>query len=280
MISQGVGGEKSLPRVQGFHRIMVLQARKASPPRGPADLCSLVAQWHPTLSDVYGNLPMGILQERTLEWVAISFFKRSSWPKDQTHVSCIGRWILYHWAIWEALEPSWPQTKKSIVWAKMCGQELSQRRIRRPNCRNRETATGGGEGALICLNVQHVQMWMIQIPKLSSTDGCLGRTPNDQAPTVTEWGSVVSNDEFSFVLKSGLQRSLMEKWSLTGFRTKEASSSWKILILSLATPRSWILEHRRFLWDVSYSLLCSQVSRAQQTSWHTPGFHKTPTFRV
>ena len=29
----------------------------------------------------------------------------SSWPRDQTHVSCIswtGRQILYHWAIWEA----------------------------------------------------------------------------------------------------------------------------------------------------------------------------------
>ena len=47
----------------------------------------------------------GIFQARILEWVAISFFRRSSWPRDQTHISCIsytGRWILYHWAIWEA----------------------------------------------------------------------------------------------------------------------------------------------------------------------------------
>ena len=28
----------------------------------------------------------------------------SSWIRDQTHVSCIGRWILYHWATREALE--------------------------------------------------------------------------------------------------------------------------------------------------------------------------------
>ena len=33
-----------------------------------------------------------------LEWVAISYSKGYSWPRDQTHVSCIGRWILYHWA--------------------------------------------------------------------------------------------------------------------------------------------------------------------------------------
>ena len=71
MISQGVGGEKSLPRVQGFHRIMVLQARKASPPRGPADLCSLVAQWHPTLSDVYGNLSMEFSRQEY--WGALPF---------------------------------------------------------------------------------------------------------------------------------------------------------------------------------------------------------------
>ena len=27
----------------------------------------------------------------------------SSWPRYQTHVSCFGRWILYHWAIRKAL---------------------------------------------------------------------------------------------------------------------------------------------------------------------------------
>ena len=31
----------------------------------------------------------GISQARTLEWVAISFSRGSSWPRDQTWVSCI-----------------------------------------------------------------------------------------------------------------------------------------------------------------------------------------------
>ena len=31
----------------------------------------------------------GISQVGTLEWVAISFFRESSWPRDQTHVSCL-----------------------------------------------------------------------------------------------------------------------------------------------------------------------------------------------
>ena len=32
----------------------------------------------------------GLLQARVLEWVAISFSRRSSQPRDQTQVSCIG----------------------------------------------------------------------------------------------------------------------------------------------------------------------------------------------
>ena len=40
---------------------------------------------------------LGISQARILEWVAISFSRGSSWPRDWTWVSCIGRWNLYHW---------------------------------------------------------------------------------------------------------------------------------------------------------------------------------------
>ena len=34
-------------------------------------------------------LPMGILQARILEWVAMSSSRGSSWPKNRTHVSCV-----------------------------------------------------------------------------------------------------------------------------------------------------------------------------------------------
>ena len=37
-----------------------------------------------------------ISQARILKWVVISFSRRSSWPRDWTHISCIGRWVLYH----------------------------------------------------------------------------------------------------------------------------------------------------------------------------------------
>ena len=46
-----------------------------------------------------GSSVHGIFQTRILEWVAIYSSKGFSWPRDQTHVSCIsciGSQILYH----------------------------------------------------------------------------------------------------------------------------------------------------------------------------------------
>ena len=46
-----------------------------------------------------GSSVHGIFQARILEWVAISFSRQSSRPKDQTHISyitCIGTRVLYH----------------------------------------------------------------------------------------------------------------------------------------------------------------------------------------
>ena len=55
---------------------------------------SLVAQSCPTLCDpmdcrLPGSSVHGIFQARILEWVAISFSRGSSWPRDQTWVSHI-----------------------------------------------------------------------------------------------------------------------------------------------------------------------------------------------
>ena len=44
----------------------------------------------------------GISQVRILEWVAISFSRGSSQPRDWPCISCIGRRILYRWATREA----------------------------------------------------------------------------------------------------------------------------------------------------------------------------------
>ena len=48
-------------------------------------------------------LSMGFSMASLVEWVAISFSRGSSWPKDQSCVSYTGRWILCHWATREAV---------------------------------------------------------------------------------------------------------------------------------------------------------------------------------
>ena len=54
--------------------------------------CHLVAKWCLTLFHPHGppgSCVHGISQARILEWVTLSFSRGSSWPRDQTHISCI-----------------------------------------------------------------------------------------------------------------------------------------------------------------------------------------------
>ena len=66
-------------------------------------VCVLVAQSCPTLCDPMGCSPpgssvCGISPARILEWVAISFSRGSSWPRDWTQVSCIAGRLFTVWA--------------------------------------------------------------------------------------------------------------------------------------------------------------------------------------
>ena len=60
----------------------------------------------------------GISQARILEWVAISFSRGSSWSRDPTHASCIGKQILYHWATRET--PTWPSKDWNLGGPGLC----------------------------------------------------------------------------------------------------------------------------------------------------------------
>ena len=51
--------------------------------------------WSPGLYSSPGSFVHGILQARILEWVACPFSRGSSLPRDQTCISCVGRWVLY-----------------------------------------------------------------------------------------------------------------------------------------------------------------------------------------
>ena len=81
--------------------------------------CVLCVHSHsscPTLCDpvdcsLPGSSVYGIFQARVLEWVAIAFFRRSTWPRGWTHLSCIYRWILYYCTTWEAPFKNYVQLK-------------------------------------------------------------------------------------------------------------------------------------------------------------------------
>ena len=71
-------------------------------------VCSATRSWS-TFCDPMDCSPAdssvcGAIQARMLEWVAILSSRGASQSRDRTRVSCVscvGRLILYHWAIWE-----------------------------------------------------------------------------------------------------------------------------------------------------------------------------------
>ena len=69
-----------------------------------AKLLSRVWLCDPVDCSLPGSWIHGILQARILEWVAISFSRGSSWPRDRTWVSCIADRRFTVWATREALK--------------------------------------------------------------------------------------------------------------------------------------------------------------------------------
>ena len=89
----------------------------------------LVAKWCLTLcnpmdSGPPGSSVRGILQTRIPKCVAISFSRGSSWPRGRTHISCFGKWILYHWATQYALANLSP---RSSPWLLKLDKETSEK---------------------------------------------------------------------------------------------------------------------------------------------------------
>ena len=78
---------------KGAHKILMLPWAQL-----PPVLCAKSLQLCPTLGNPMDCSPPGssvheILQTRILEWVAISFSRGSSWPRDGTSIS----YIYLHW---------------------------------------------------------------------------------------------------------------------------------------------------------------------------------------
>ena len=85
--------------------------------------CCLVPKLCPTLSWSHGLwsakllCPWDFLGKTTAKkWVAIFFSRGSSWPRDRTHISCIGMWII--------LPLSHQGSMKKFTFSLICSREV------------------------------------------------------------------------------------------------------------------------------------------------------------
>ena len=89
MVAKGSGVGREMEQKVGVSREKLLYC------------CCSVTKSCPTLCDhmdcgSLGSSVHEISQAKILEWVDTFFFRESSWTRDQTYISCIGRQILYH----------------------------------------------------------------------------------------------------------------------------------------------------------------------------------------
>ena len=67
-----------------------------------------------------GSSGHGIFQARVLEWVAISFSRGSSWPRDRTRVSFIAGRRFAIWATREAPKGIWKERPLAVPLLPQC----------------------------------------------------------------------------------------------------------------------------------------------------------------
>ena len=125
----------------------------------------------PTDCSPPGSSVHGIFQARILEGVAMPSSRGSSWPRNQTCVSCIGRQILYHYATREA-----PYLLSEVEWseiAQSCPTLCDPMDCSLPgsSIQGIFQARGLEEGAICSIKSYHKMMAIITAP--SSISLCL-----------------------------------------------------------------------------------------------------------
>ena len=107
-----------------------------------------------------GSSVHGISQARMLDWVAISFSRRSSWPRDGHWVSCIGRWILYHCATMVKNPPANEGDTRDVGWILGSGRPFGVGNGNPLQCSCLESSMDKGAwGAAIC-GIPKSQTWL------------------------------------------------------------------------------------------------------------------------
>ena len=103
-----------------------------------------------------GSSVHGISQPGILEWVAISFFRGPSRPRDQTRVSCTGRRPVHHWATLEALCHVSQDIKGEDASFRSCWWRLINTKMT-PNRQSSKLRTQCPEGQIYS---DGIQLWL------------------------------------------------------------------------------------------------------------------------
>ena len=120
-----------------------------------------------------GSSLHGICQAGILEWVAISFSRGSSWPRDQTRVSGIGRQFLYHWA--SRSKPRDNGGQKSLAGDSPWGRKESDTTWQLSNNHHSRTAAQLKPEISKCLYSGTPSICLWEISACTSVTRCIGR---------------------------------------------------------------------------------------------------------
>ena len=101
-VFQGIGPFHLLNKVMSIEAFVCVCVCVCAHTHGHAHAQSCPTLCEPMDCSPPGSSVHGIFQARILELVAMSYSRGSSRPRDQTHISCTGRQILYHRDAWEA----------------------------------------------------------------------------------------------------------------------------------------------------------------------------------
>ena len=112
-----------------------------------------------------GSPVHGISQARTLEWVAISFSRQSSWPRNQTHVSCLSCIAGGFFTLWQVMIPKdiLPSDLEHLGW----GGIEDDRRVKTKRRKEWRKHEGGSPKSNL---VSHLLCWKPALPNKCKFD--------------------------------------------------------------------------------------------------------------
>ena len=148
-----------------------------------------------------GSSARGILQARILEWVAISFSRRSSWPRDRTHVSYVSCIAGGFFTAEPPGKPLWKSTTVLILTEERVSQQMQLILI---------------IISIISFNPHKLAGWVLSLPCHPPGGRSLRRKPGGWCPRNAAFGggaepwTALSDSAF---LPLGAEHSAAHRWA-------------------------------------------------------------------